>query len=90
MADVEHPLENFQYLTKDILTELYKESELTAPLGTTDFLNLPVTDAYLNNPERIARVEKEKREREEWERQAESQNEKKDTVIVDDKHQSKQ
>jgi hypothetical protein len=67
MTTVEVELDKFAYCRESILEELYRECDPKAVLGTDDFLSLPPTEGYLNNPERLARIAREKKEREEWE-----------------------
>jgi hypothetical protein len=62
-SECEIPLECFTYKTsKNVLEELYKDRDIKF-FSNEDFLNLKPTEAYLNNKDRIAREEKEKKER---------------------------
>lgn len=57
------PIEQFTFYDKKIIDKLYDETDPKS-LSSVDYLNLPVTEAYKNNKERIEREEREKKEKE--------------------------
>ena len=61
MSTVEVPIDNFTYNNKSLLEQLYEDCKPEQSLGLAEYLALPVTEQYKNNPERIARLEREAR-----------------------------